>query len=77
MPFLFIGALVNSALYFAMVFVAALLAHKTMPEYLAIAGAGATYLSYVVQSYAPRSANLVVGLSVIIGAAAGFSLILT
>lgn len=43
------GILINSALFFIFVFVAALLSHNHWSMILAIAGTGVTYLSYYMQ----------------------------
>lgn len=76
-PYLIIGLIMNSALYLGAVFVAALVDHNALAEHLALAAMGATYLSYFVQTITPSRAGAIgsVGLSVLLGAAAGVALL--
>lgn len=71
------GGILNSALYLAAVFVAALIAHNRTASSLAIMAFGLTYLSYLGQSViAPRRAMLtMLWLSIAAGLAAGLVLL--
>lgn len=68
--FIIIGAYVNSALYFTLVFVAALWAHNVRAEYVDIAAVGVTYLSFLAQAMG-RMGKTAVAVSIVLGAAAG------
>lgn len=72
------GILVNSALYIAMVFIAAILAQAPIARDFAIATAGACYFAYVAQLHGKgaETPQAVLGvLSAALGVAAGFALI--
>lgn len=73
--FIVIGAYINSALYFMLVFVGAVVAHNQRAEYADISAIGVTYLSYLVQAFNPKAGTAIVGLSVVLGAAAGILLL--
>lgn len=77
--FIAIGGILNSALYLAGVFVAALFAHNHIAECLALAAFGLTFLSYMVQAL-PTSDRLPAVLtsiaSIVASVAAGASLAL-
>lgn len=77
-PVLTAGLLVNSALYFSVVFVAALVGHHQVAMYADIAAIGITYLSYYAQLAFPEQrsiAFMAVFTSVALGAFAGVSLL--
>lgn len=73
-----IGAIVNSALYLAAVFVAALVVGARASEFLSIAGFGATYLSYILDlNYSGKLSACFRFVPILVSAAAGIALLLT
>ncbi len=74
---IFVGVIVNSALYFSAVLVGALFSHNWFAARLDIAAIGITYFSYLVQTLpVPRLVMMVVvGVSVVAGVAAGLALL--
>lgn len=71
---LFVGALVNSALYFVAVLAAAIYLHKSNAIYVDVAAVGVAYLSYLAQT-SGKFGGIVVAISVLIGALAGILLL--
>ena len=78
-----IGAQLNSAIYLICVFLAGGWTNHIYSSWLAIGAMGLTYLSYVAQLAMPvtptsffayRAANVLVGISILLGAAAGLFL---
>jgi arginine exporter protein ArgO len=76
-PFVYVGLLLNSALYLVCVFVAGIFTHNALSWKLAIATMGVCYLCYLAQDMAAsrRVAGALVVLSIILGVAAGLLLI--
>lgn len=73
----YVGALINSALYLVLVFVAGLAAHNHAVVNVDIAAIGVTYLSYTAQitGIMPQVSNALVFLSIGLGVIAGILLV--
>lgn len=76
-PFVSIGVLLNSALYLTGCFVAGLWTGNSVAWRLALAGAGVTYVCYVIQPYPIPRPALIASLvaSIALGLFAGLALI--
>jgi hypothetical protein len=74
---LVIGLYINSALYLTGVYWAGLIYHNNFAWKMALAAAGLSYVGYLAQvTQIPRAlCGIVVGISAIVGAAAGLSLV--
>lgn len=78
MPPVFVGILLNSALYLGSCVVAGLVSGYPVAWRLAVAAMGVTYLGYmgqIIEAVPPKVQYAVVAASVVIGAAAGVALL--
>lgn len=72
---IFVGILLNSALYLSGCFIAGLVTGNPVAWRLALAAMGIVYICYCLQGIGHRLSGAVTWLSVALGAAAGLSLL--